>query len=344
MMVFRLLLVGFVSVWTSLHGADATARPKQDANGNPVRYAPTGHVSNYDETKAGGYTLPDPLVLKSGERVRDAETWMKRRRPEVLEAYQREIYGRVPPTAPKVSYELVESGTSVLDGVATRTHVVMRFGSQPDGPKTNVVLYVPTKAKAPVPVLLQLVFFSGLPSSVPAPVPAPTASKAEAPVGAPATLPRPRISETNAAAEIIGRGYGYATIRYTEIEGDRADANLSGVRKLALGPNQEKPAADEWGTIAAWAWGASRVLDYFETNRAVDAKRVGLIGHSRLGKTVLWAGANDPRFALVFSSCSGEMGAALARRDFGESIDDMALNFPWQFAHNFQKYIGRWGA
>lgn len=342
MIELRALVVGTVLALSSVHAAEATARPKQDANGNPIRYAPTGHVSNYDEAKASGYTLPDPLVLKNGERVRDAETWMKRRRPEILAAYQQEIYGRVPATAPKVSYDVVETGVSVLDGAATRTHVVMRFGSQPDGPKANLVLYVPTKARAPVPVLLQLVFFGGLSSSVPAPAPAPTASKSEAPAGVPATPPRPRISETNAAAEIIGRGYGYATIRYTEIEGDRADANLSGVRKLALASAQENPAVDEWGTVAAWAWGASRALDFFETSGEVDAKRVGLIGHSRLGKTVLWAGASDPRFALVFSSCSGEMGASLARRDFGESVDDMAANFPWQFAGNFQKYAGRW--
>jgi hypothetical protein len=338
MIALRALVVGFVLALPCLRAAEPAARPKQDANGNPIRYAPTGHVSNYDEAKAGGYTLPDPLVLKNGERVRDAETWMKRRRPEILEAYREEIYGRVPATAPKVSYETVESGTSVLDGAATRTHVVMRFGAQPDGPKVNLVLYVPSQARAPVPVMLQLVFFAGLPSSVPAPAPPAPVAKA----GAPATPPRPRISETNAAAEIIGRGYGYASIRYTEIEGDRADANLSGVRKLALAANQEKPAANEWGTIAAWAWGASRALDYFETNQAVDAKRVGLIGHSRLGKTVLWAGASDPRFALIFSSCSGEMGASLARRDYGESVDDMAANFPWQFAGNFQKYSGRW--
>ena len=111
---------------------------------------------------------------------------------------------------------------------------------------------------------------------------------------------------------------------------------------MALAHGQKAPAADEWGTISAWAWGASRVLDYFTTDRAVDAKRVALIGHSRLGKTVLWAGARDPRFALVFSSCAGEMGSALARRDYGETVDDMAASFPWQFAGNFQKYAGHW--
>jgi hypothetical protein len=234
----------------------------------------------------------------------------------------------------------VEAGTKVMDGAATRKHVVVRFGESPDGPKVNLVMYLPTNATARVPVLLQLVFFGGLPSATSETAVSPTA-KTDGAVAV-ATPARPRNAETGPIADIIGRGYGYATIRYTEIEGDRVDTNLGGVRKLALAANQEKPAADEWGTIAAWAWGASRVLDYFETDQAVDAKRIAVIGHSRLGKTVLWAGASDPRFALVFSSCSGEMGASLARRDYGESVDDMAANFPWQFAGNFQKYSGRW--
>ena len=337
-----------------LSGVDAPpARPKQDANGNPIRYAATGHASNYDEAKVGDYTLPDPFVLRNGQRVRDADGWMKERRPEILKLYQSEIYGRVPPSAPKARFEVLESGTSVMDGAATRKHVVVRFGDLPDGPKANVVIYLPAKATGPVPVLLQLVFFGGLPSSLPPPAPPGAASVAPAAAATPSstttstaaasqTPPRPRMPETGPIADILALGYGYATVRYIEIEGDRADINLSGVRKLALAPGQQKPADDEWGTVAAWSWGASRVLDYFETDRAIDAKRVGIIGHSRLGKTVLWAGASDPRFAVVFSSCSGEMGASLARRDFGESVDDMAANFPWQFAGNFQKYAGHW--
>jgi hypothetical protein len=114
------------------------------------------------------------------------------------------------------------------------------------------------------------------------------------------------------------------------------------VRKLALAPGQEKPAARDWSTISAWSWGASRILDYLETVPAVDAKRVALIGHSRLGKTALWGGATDPRFAVIFASCSGEMGAALSRRDWGETVDDMAVAFPWWFVGTFPQYVGKW--
>jgi hypothetical protein len=308
--------------------APAAALQRTDANGNPLRRAPTGHISNYEEAKVGAYTLPDPLVLQNGQTVQDATTWFRQRRPEILQAYETEIYGRIPERVPKMKFEVVETDANALDGAAIRKHIVGRIGDNPDGPKVNVTLYLPAKASAPVPVLLHLTFFGS--SIAPA---AATSTNAAA---------RPRFSEAGPITNILAHGYGYAILRYTEFEGDSASNSLTLVRKLSLAPDQAKPAADEWGTISAWAWGASRVLDYFESDRAVDAKRVAVVGHSRLGKTVLWAGARDPRFALVFSSCSGEMGAALARRDFGETVDDMAANFPWQFAGNFQKYAGHW--
>jgi len=296
----------------------APAPPRQDAAGNPVRRAPTGHVSNYDEAKAAGYTLPDPLVLANGQRVRDAKTWTDRRRPEILELYKTHIYGRVPERAPKASFEVAETDAAAMEGAAIRKRIVVRFGDKPDGPAANVTLYVPAKATRPVPLVLHLMF--GLrQSSEPA-----------------------RPMETGPLADILSRGYGYAHFRYTEAQPDARDSGGSGVIALALAPGRTKPEPDEWGSITAWAWAASRVLDYLETDRAVDARRVALLGHSRLGKTALWAGALDPRFALVFASCSGEMGASLARRDYGETVDDVAANFPWWMAENFQKFSGRW--
>jgi hypothetical protein len=306
----------------------------QDKDGNPIRRAVTGHVSNYDEAKVGTYVLPDPLVLGSGERVTDAETWFKRRRPEIQALYEKEIFGRVPPGAPKVTFEVVGTNERAYDGAAVRTHVIGRMGNAPDAPQLNLVLVRPARAERPVPVLLHLVFGAGMVTTAPNANSDATSTPGNT----------PRVAELGPVEDLLARGYGYATLRYTEIEGDRLDTNLKGVRKLALAPGQMEPAPDEWGTVAAWAWGASRALDYLEHEPAVDATRVGLVGHSRLGKTVLWAGARDTRFAVVFSSCSGEMGAALARRDYGESVDDMALNFPWQFAGSFQKYIGRWNA
>ena len=141
---------------------------------------------------------------------------------------------------------------------------------------------------------------------------------------------------------MLGRGWGYVSLSYGEIQPDRADRWKEGVIGLTLKDGQTRPAPDEWGTISAWAWGMSRVIDFLETEKSVDAKRIAITGASRLGKTVLWTAAQDERVAAVFSVVPGEMGAALIRRDWGETLDDMAQNFPWQFAGNLQKWVGRW--
>ena len=302
--------------------------PRADANGNPLRRAPTKHVSNYDEAKVGDYKLPDPLVLQDGKSISTADQWFKQRRPEIIKLYEHEIYGRVPERAPALKFTVAETEANALDGTAIRKHIVGRLGNSADGPPVNVWLYLPAKAKGPVPVLLNLTFFGNDPGSVP--------TLARTNNG------RPQFNLMGPLTNSLAHGYGYAAVCYTEFEGDSTANSITLARKLALPPGQTKPAPDEWGTISVWAWGASRVLDYLQTDPAVDAKRVALIGHSRLGKTALWAGAQDPRFAMVFSSCSGEMGASLARRDYGETIDDMVANLSWQFAENFRKYSGHW--
>ena len=330
-----LLCAGFLA-GSSLRAADTTAAtnaplPRTDAHGNPLRRAPTGHVSNYDEAKVGTYTLPDPLVLANGQPVRDAQTWFNVRRPELLKLYNTDIYGAVPAGAPKATYQVVETDTHALGGLAVHKRVLIQFGNTTNAPVVPVNLYLPANATGPVPVLLHMVFAAN------PPVPAATTNAASPGPARPAGF-----GEAGPITNILARGYGYATFRYTDVQPDSADTFHSGVISLTLAPGQARPAPEEWGTISAWAWGASRVLDYLETDPGVDARRVALIGHSRLGKTVLVAGARDPRFALIYSSCAGEMGSSLARRDYGETIDDMAANFPWQFAGNFQKYAGHW--
>jgi hypothetical protein len=322
-----------------LRAADATAtapaappNPNNlgtDANGNPLRRAPrTGHVSNYDEAKVGAYELPDPLVTQDGRPVRDADMWNRVRRPEILKLYEAEIYGRVPANAPKVRFETLNRDEIHFgNSTAAHRHAVIHFGDGPGAQAVNVHLYLPAAATGPVPVFLHLTFAT---------------NRATPPDAADPASPGRRPSEAGPVEEMLSRGFGYALVRYTEIQPDNANTHASGVQALAYAPGQTAPAADEWGTIAAWAWGASRVLDYLATDPAVDATRVAIVGHSRLGKTALWTGASDPRFALVFSSCAGEMGSALARRDYGETLDDMAGNFGWQFAGNLQKYPGHW--
>jgi hypothetical protein len=293
----------------------------KDPQGNPVRLAKaTGHVSNYSEDKVPPYTLPGPLVLANGQRVTSAEMWFKQRRPEILKFYQTEIYGRIPANAPKVSWEVTETDPKARDGAATMKRVVGKMGDKPEGPKMNLTVYLPTKATGPVPMLLNISFFVG-------------GGRGRGPAGGGGFDP---------VAEVLNRGWGYATIGYGEIQPDRAGRWTEGVIGLTLKPGQTQPAPDEWGTISAWAWGISRCIDYFETDKAVNARQIAITGASRLGKTVLWAGAQDERVAAVFSVVSGEMGAALIRRDWGETLDDMAQNFPWQFAGNLQKWVGKW--
>ncbi len=297
-----------------------------DANGNPLRRAlKTGHVSNYDESKVGTYTLPDPLVLANGKPVRDRQTWLKERRPEILRLYETEIYGRMPAKTPSVKWQVAETDPKARDGAAVMKKLVGTVGGGPDAPQIKVTLYTPAAVTKPVPVILLVNFGGGA-----AP---PPGAQGRGP-GLPTDPP--------VAAEIISRGWGYAMVGYNDIQPDRAGTFTQGVVGLTLAPGQEQPGADEWGTISAWSWGVSRIIDYLETDRAVNARQIALFGHSRLGKTALWATAKDERIAAAYSSCSGEMGAALARRDWGETLDDMAQNFPWQFAGNLQKYVGRW--
>src|SRR5262245_19429538 len=242
---------------------------KSDPKGNPVRLAKaTGHVSNYSEDQVPAYTLPDPLVLADGQKVTTPDVWVKKRRPEILKVYQTEIYGRVPENAPKVTWEVTETDAKARDGAAVLRRVVGRMGAKPDGPKMTLTVYTPAKAEKPVPILLNISFFG--------------AGKAPGKPGG-----------FDPVAEVLGRGWAYATIGYGDIQPDRADRWTEGVIGLTLKDGQKRPAPDEWGTISAWAWGVSRCIDFFETDKAIDARRVAITGASRLGKTVLWAGAHD---------------------------------------------------
>jgi hypothetical protein len=318
----------------------------RDPKGNPVRLAKaTGHVSNYSEEKVRPFTVPDPLVMASGQRVVNADQWFTARRPEILKFYRDDIYGRVPPGAPKVSWAVVETDTNARGGAAVMRRVAGTMGNKPDGPRMNLIVYLPSKPSKPVPVLLNLTFCVGPGARGQA-----SGKKAQSP----AAVPGKAVSTKSAAAnergparfdpmpDVLNHGWGYATLVYRDIQPDRADRWTEGVIGLTLKLGQTRPAPDEWGTISAWAWGISRAIDYLETDRSVDRKRIAITGVSRLGKTVLWAGAQDERVAAVFSVVSGEMGAALIRRDWGETLDDMAQNFAWQFAGNIQKWVGRW--
>ena len=304
----------------------------------PIVQAPTANAAaNYDEAKAGNYTLPDPLVFADGTPVRTPSDWTHRRRAEILDLFAVNMYGRSPQAPKELTYDVFDTAPSALGGKAMRKQVTVYFSPDKKGPKQDILLYVPAGSSAPVPVILAL-NFGGNQSVIDDPAVKPatvwnrnTHERQIAPEDS-----RGR-SKDFAVEQILARGYAFATVCYQDAEPDFKGGSVYGIRPL-FQPERNAPAPDEWGAMGAWAYGASRALDYFERDGDLDAQRVALMGHSRLGKTVLWAGALDERFRLLLSSCSGRGGAALARRNYGEPIHNLAAAFAYWFCGNFQQY------
>lgn len=310
-----------------------------------VADSPDGKVAdiavNYTEAKVGMYTLPDPLTLVSGKPVKDAKTWMERRRPELVALFEANQYGKVPGRPADLSFEVTEPGTPAFDGKAIRRQITIYFTKgKAAGPQADVLLYLPANAKGPVPVLINANFTANNLAVEDTGVKVGRIWSLQQKERVPATEGR-RFGRLNVIAT-VERGFGLATVNYADFDPDTPGAVAHGVRQTYLKPGQSAPASDEWGTISAWSWGLSRVLDYFETDKQVDAKRVALLGVSRLGKTVLWTGARDARVALVIASCSGEGGAAIGRRNYGETVAHMShpTRYHYQFAANY----GKWAA
>jgi hypothetical protein len=292
---------------------------------------------NYDESKVGQYMLPDPLRFANGQSVKTTKDWISKRRPEIVRLYEENQFGRSPAHPIGISYDVFDKGTPAYDGGVKRKQVTVRFSKKDSGPKADVLLYLPARATKPVPVLLTPSFIAN--STV---VADPGVKTGEVWDKDKKRVPAPKESRFAKldVGRICGQGIGVATVYYGDIDPDFEGGLAYGVRAAYLKPGQTQPGPDEWGTIAAWAWGLSRILDYLKTDKDVDGDRVGLFGVSRLGKTVLWAGAHDPRFSLVIASCSGEGGAALSRRNYGETIAHLTApgRYPYQFCANYAKY------
>jgi hypothetical protein len=325
--------------------AAATAPPAPTAPPTPqAAQAPPSVVAgipvNYDEAKVGAYTLVDPLRMNDGKMVRDAKTWFAKRRPEIVELFETQQYGRAPGRPADESFDVTDKGTPALDGKAIRKQVTISFSKDPAWPQIHLLIYLPAAAKKPVPMFFTI-NFGAIQNAVDDPGITPemiwdprTNTKVMPPKG--------RGFGRIDVEPLLDAGFGVATYYYGELDPDSLTGFPNGIRARYLKPGETDRAPDDWGSIAAWAWGMSRVQDYFEADAAIDAKRVAIHGVSRLGKTVMWAGAHDQRFAVVIASCSGEGGAALSHRDYGETIAHLTAptRYPYQFAVNYAKYGG----
>jgi hypothetical protein len=301
---------------------------------------------NYSEEKVPQYSLPDPLIMSDGSKVTDAQMWRTKRRPEILELFQVNVYGRSPIDRPQnMTFEVFDLDRKALAGLATRKQVEVNFTGKKDGPKMDILMYLPNAVKMPVPIFV-ILNFAG--NQTIHPDPAIKLSRSWMRPGSAGVAnnlatedSRGRDYSSYPVEKILKRGYGLATIYYGDIDPDFHDDFKNGVHPVFDKLVDGKRASDAWGAIGAWAWGLSRAVDYLETDKDVDAKRVVVMGHSRLGKTALWAGACDERFAIVISNDSGCGGAALSRRKFGETVERINQSFPHWFCENFKKYNGK---
>lgn len=297
---------------------------RRGPDGNPN----SPNAANADEAKANPYpNLPDPLVLKNGKRVTTAKLWWAQRRPEIIEDFDREVYGRVPRQTPKVTWEVASTTRETNGNIPVITKKLVGHVDNSAYPAIPVniqlTLTTPADAAGPVPVMMEFgfVFPPGFR------FPAPTAGTQAAPAG-------PTWQQ-----QVLAKGWGYAVLVPTSVQADNGAGLTKGIIGLCNHGQPRKP--DDWGALRAWAWGASRALDYFETDKTVDAKRVGIEGLSRYGKATLVTMAYEPRFAIAFVGSSGEGGAKLHRRNFGEMVENVASSgeYHWM-AGNFLKYAG----
>jgi hypothetical protein len=313
----KLTQVDYVNMLRQLH-MDST-RP--GPSGNPQ--AP--NAANSDETKATQYTsLPNPLILNDGQPVTSAKIWWEQRRPQIVEEFDREVYGRVPQNIPKVRWELVSTVYDTSHHVPAITKKLIGHVDNSSYPAISVnidlTLSTPANIKTPVPVIMEFGFI--FPPGFKFPEPPPGTPKA-----------------ASWQQQLLEKGWGYAVIIPASYQADNGAGLTQGIIGLVNKGQPRKP--DDWGALRAWAWGASRAVDYFETDKSVDAKKLGIEGLSRYGKATIVTMAYEPRFAIAFVGSSGAGGTKILRRIFGEQVENLASSggYHW-FAGNFIKYAG----
>lgn len=280
------------------------------------------NAANYDESKANPYpVLPDPLRLNNGREVASARMWWKKRRPEIVEAFDSEVYGRLPSSLPAVEWKVISVANDTAGNIPVTVRKISGHVDNSAFPSISVdidlTLGIPDSATGPVPVIMELGF--AWPAGMRTPAHQP--------------------DEPTWQEQVLSRGWGYAIIYPYTVQADYGAGLTQGIIGLVNKGLPRKP--DDWGALRAWAWGAGKALDYFETDTSVDATRVAIEGHSRFGKAALIAMAYDPRFAIGFISSSGAGGAKLYRRNAGEIVENLAApeEYHWM-AGNFLKYAG----
>ncbi len=296
-----------------------------------------GVATNLTQAKAGEFDLPSLFKTNAGRLAGTPADWRDVRRPEIMEMLATQQFGRTPDIDVRVSFDVWDDGTPAYDGKAIRKQVTINLANDEGEAAIDVVTYLPANADGPSPVLLNLMF-----NPVVLSVEDEGVKEIDGWIttdGDPRRVPAAEarsFGKTDVAA-YMDAGVGLAMVYYGQIEPDFAGGAPLGVRALTGATADAQRASDEWGSIGAWAWGASRIVDYLESDLAVDSRRIAIMGFSRLGKTALWAGAQDPRFAAVIDCCSGLGGQSLFRRNYGETIAHITApgSYGYWFAPEF---------
>lgn len=271
---------------------------------------------NYYEEKVPAYTLPELLITNKNKKITTRNEWEKLRRPELLELFTSQVYGRVPNKPYKTEFKLISEDPNAMNGEATLKLVDIVISANSQSLTIHLGLFTPNKIKQPVPAFLLI---------------------CNRPPDENIDFSRKKKSEFWPAEEVIARGYAVAAFYNGDVDPDKHDEFQNGIHGL-LDSNRN---TESWGTLAAWAWGAGRCLDYLVSDKAIAADKIAVIGHSRGGKTALWAGATDQRFAMICSNEAGCGGSSLARRRYGESIERINKAFPHWFCTNYKSYGNR---
>ena len=273
----------------------------------------SAQAQNYDESKVPAFVLPEVLKTVSGKEIRNKNQWEKTRRPEILTLFENNIYGQMPREIDSVTHSVVSEDNQAMSGNATLKEIAIRVFRKQKSVQINVTLFIPNKRSGPAPVFLLI---NNRPKSNTDPT-------------------RQKKSEFWPAEMVIDSGFAVAAFHVSDLAPDDKEKYVEGV--LQMYPEQLL-ADNGMKAIGAWAWGASRVMDYFQKDRDINARKVIVVGHSRGGKASLWAASQDQRFAACVTNCSGNTGAALARRQFGERISKINTTFPHWFNNNYKKF------